>query len=162
MGPEPRQPAQCANPPLGACSARQWVLPRCPPFFEPRGDIQHHAPGISPPPFAAPHPQQGCRAMRQRILGSNTHPCCRRMVITTLISMFCLVAVQRKPDQCRMLPCVRHSRWLSKVLRVFGSTCSHGRQGGGGDGGTPGGHGYRNPCRENASPPSPNQLVPEI
>ena len=68
--------------------------------------------------------------MRQRILGSHTPPCHRRMVITTLSSMFCLAALQRnalqrKPDQCRMLPCVRHSRWLSKVLRLFGSARSH-------------------------------------
>ena len=62
--------------------------------------------------------------MRQRILGSHTPPCHTRMVITTLSSMFCLAA-QRKPDQCRMLPCVRHSRWLSKVLRLFGSARSH-------------------------------------
>ena len=34
MGPEARQPSQCADPPLGARSARQWVLPRCPLFFE--------------------------------------------------------------------------------------------------------------------------------
>ena len=66
----------------------------------------------------------GAWAMRQRILGSHTPPCHRRMVITTLSSMFCLAALQRKPDQCRMLPCVRHSRWLSKVLRLFGSARS--------------------------------------
>ena len=53
-------------------------------------------------------------AMRQRILGSHTPPCHRRMVITTLNSMFCLAAPHRKPDQCRMLPCLRHSTWLSK------------------------------------------------
>ena len=64
-------------------------------------------------------------AMRQRILGSHTPPCHRRMVIITLSSMFCLAALQCKPDQCRMLPCVRHSRWLSKVLRLFGSARSH-------------------------------------
>ena len=63
--------------------------------------------------------------MRQRILGSHTPPCHRRMVITTLSSMFCLAALQRKLDQCRMLPCVRHSRWLLKVLRLFGSARSH-------------------------------------
>ena len=65
------------------------------------------------------------RAMRQRILGSHTPPCHRRMVITTLSSMFCLAALQRKPDQCRMLPCIRHSRWLSKVLKLSGSAGSH-------------------------------------
>ena len=64
-------------------------------------------------------------AMRERLLGSHTPSCHRRMVITTLNSMFCLAALQRKPDQCRMLPCVRHSRWLSKVLRLFRSARSH-------------------------------------
>ena len=63
--------------------------------------------------------------MRQRILGSHKPPCHRHMVITTLSSMFCLAALQRKPDQCRMLPCFRHSRWLSNVLRLFGSARSH-------------------------------------
>ena len=38
----------------------QWVLARCSPFFEPRGDIHHPALGIMPP-FTAPHPKQGCR-----------------------------------------------------------------------------------------------------
>ena len=33
-------------------------------------------------------------AMRQRILGLHTPPCHKRMVITTLSSMFCLVALQ--------------------------------------------------------------------
>jgi hypothetical protein len=70
-------------------------------------------------------------AMRQRILGSHTPPCHRCMIITTLSSMFCLAALQRKPDQCRMLPCVRHSRWLSKVLRLFGSARSRTWGGGG-------------------------------
>ena len=65
------------------------------------------------------------RAMRQRILGSHTPPCHRRMVITTLSSMFCLAALQRKPDPCQMLPCVCHSKWLSKILRLFGSARSH-------------------------------------
>ena len=37
--------------------------------------------------------------MRQRILGSHMPMCHRRMVITTLSSMFCLAALQRKPDQ---------------------------------------------------------------
>ena len=57
MGPEPRQPAHRANPPLGAGSAGQWVLPRCPPFFGARRGIRHPALGISLP-FAAP-PQPG-------------------------------------------------------------------------------------------------------
>ena len=63
--------------------------------------------------------------MRQRILGSHTPPCHRGMVITTLILMFWIAALQRKPDQCRMLPCIRHSRWRSKVLRLSGSARSH-------------------------------------
>ena len=50
---------QCANPPLGAGSAGQWVLPRCRTFCDVRGDIHHPVLAISPP-FAAPHPQQGC------------------------------------------------------------------------------------------------------
>ena len=58
--------------------------------------------------------------MRQRILGSHTPPCHRRMVITTLNSMFCLAALQRKPNQC-----IRPSRWLSKDLRLSGSPRSH-------------------------------------
>ena len=29
-------------------------------------------------------------------------PCHRRMVISTLSSMFCLAALQRRPNQCRM------------------------------------------------------------
>ena len=64
-------------------------------------------------------------AMRQPILGSHTPPCHRRMVITTLSSMFSLAALQRKPDQCRMLPCIRHSRWPSKVLRLSRTARSH-------------------------------------
>ena len=44
---------------------------------------------------------RGWGAMRQRILGSHTPPCHRRVVSTTLSSMFCLAALQRKPDQCR-------------------------------------------------------------
>ena len=58
--------------------------------------------------------------MRQQILGSHVPPCHRRMVITTLSSMFCLAALQRKPNQC-----IRHSRWLSKFLRLSGSARSH-------------------------------------
>ena len=34
--------------------------------------------------------------MRQRIVGSHTPPCHRRMVITTLSSMFCLATLQRE------------------------------------------------------------------
>ena len=59
MGPEPHQPAPLVDPPLGARSAGQWVLPRCTSFFEPRGDLHHPALAISLP-FAARHPQQGC------------------------------------------------------------------------------------------------------
>ena len=33
MGREPRQPAQCANPPLGVHNVGHWVLPGCPPLF---------------------------------------------------------------------------------------------------------------------------------
>ena len=47
------------------------------------------------------HDHEVSMAMRQRILGSHTPPCHRRMVITTLSSMFCLAALQRKPDQCQ-------------------------------------------------------------
>ena len=63
--------------------------------------------------------------MGQRILGSHTPPCHRRMVITTLSSTSCLAAPQRKPDQSRMSPCMRHSRWLSKALWLSGSARSH-------------------------------------
>ena len=63
--------------------------------------------------------------MRQRILGSHTPPCHRRMVITTLSSMFCLATLPRKPDQCRMLPRMSYSRWLSNVLWLSGSARSH-------------------------------------
>ena len=35
LGPQPGQVAQRADPLLGARGAGQWVLPRCPPFFEP-------------------------------------------------------------------------------------------------------------------------------
>ena len=54
---------------------------------------------VSPPP-AVPF---SVGAMRQRILGSHTPPCHRRMVITTPSSMVCLAALQRKPDQCPFL-----------------------------------------------------------
>ena len=40
--------------------------------------------------------------MRQRILGSHTPPCHRHMVITTLSSMFCLAALQRRPVWCQL------------------------------------------------------------
>ena len=43
-------------------------------------------------------------AMRQRKLGSHMPPCHRRMVITTLFSVF-LAALQRGPVLC-------HTRWL--------------------------------------------------
>ena len=59
MGPQLRQPAQYADPPLDAGSTGKWVLRRWPPFLEPRGDLHHPAVGISPP-SAAPHPQQVC------------------------------------------------------------------------------------------------------
>ena len=58
MGPQPGQPAQRGDPPLGARSAGQWALPPCSPFFEPRGDLRYPALGILPP-VVAPHPQQG-------------------------------------------------------------------------------------------------------
>ena len=54
--------------------------------------------------------------MRQRILGSHTPPCHKRMVITTLLSVF-LAALQRGPV-------LYHTRWLLTVLSRF--------QGGGG------------------------------
>ena len=50
------------------------------------------------------------RAMRQRILGSHTPPCHRRMVITTLFSVF-LAALQRRPV-------LYHTRWLLTVLVI--------------------------------------------
>ena len=43
-------------------------------------------------------------ALRQRILGSHTPPCHRRMVITTLFSVL-LAALQRRPV-------LYHTRWL--------------------------------------------------
>ena len=48
------------------------------------------------------------RAMRQRELGSHTPPCHRRMVITTLFSVF-PAALQRRPV-------LYHTRWLLTVL----------------------------------------------
>ena len=59
-------------------------------------------------------------AMRQRILGSHTPPCRRRMVITTLSSMSCLAALQRRPYQCQLLPHMRHSRWLCVFFGCLG------------------------------------------
>ena len=59
-------------------------------------------------------------AMRQRILGSHTPPCHRRMVITTLCSMFCLAALQRRRVRCRLSVCMRHSGWLLNVLWLSG------------------------------------------
>ena len=47
-------------------------------------------------------------AMWQRKLGSHTPPCQRRMVITTLFSVF-LAALQRRPV-------LYHPRWLLIVL----------------------------------------------
>ena len=47
-------------------------------------------------------------AMRQRKLGSHTPPCHRRMVITTLFSVF-LAALQRRPV-------LYHTWWLLTVL----------------------------------------------
>ena len=47
-------------------------------------------------------------AMRQRKMGSHTPPCHRRMVITTLFSVF-LTALQRRPV-------LYHTRWLLTVL----------------------------------------------
>ena len=47
-------------------------------------------------------------AMRQRKLGSHTPPCHRRIVITTLFSVF-LAALQRRPV-------LYHTRWLLTVL----------------------------------------------
>ena len=50
-------------------------------------------------------------AMRQRKLGSHTPPCHRRMVITTMFSVF-LAALQRRPV-------LYHTRWLLTVLWLF-------------------------------------------
>ena len=55
----------------------------------------------------------GCGAMRQRILGSHTPPCHRRMVITTLFSVL-LAALQRRPV-------LYHTRWLLTVHRHWSS-----------------------------------------
>ena len=54
--------------------------------------------------------------MRQRILGLHTPPCHRRMVITTLSSIFCLVALQHRPVRCQLLIHMRHSGWLLNLL----------------------------------------------
>ena len=51
--------------------------------------------------------------MRQRILGSHTPPCHKRMVITTLFSVF-LAALQRRPV-------LYHTRWLLTVLWPWSS-----------------------------------------
>ena len=72
--------------------------------------------------------------MRQRKLGSHTPPCHRRMVITTLFSVF-LAALQRRPV-------LYHTRWLLTVLWLWSSgQVSLGRLGGGGalEGGVQGG-----------------------
>ena len=66
------------------------------------------------------HCLSGWVAMRQRILGSHTPPCHKRMVITTLSSMFCLAALQRRPVQRQLLTRMHHSRWLSNVLWLTG------------------------------------------
>ena len=55
----------------------------------------------------------GPRAMRQRKLGSHTPPCHRRMVITTLFSVF-LAALQRRPV-------LYHTKWLPTVLWLWSS-----------------------------------------
>ena len=52
-------------------------------------------------------------AMRQRILGSHMPPCHRRMVITTLFSVF-LAALQRRPV-------LYHTRWSLTVLWLWSS-----------------------------------------
>ena len=52
-------------------------------------------------------------SMRQRILGSHTPPCHRRMVITTLFSVF-LAALQRTPV-------LYHTTWLLTVLWLWSS-----------------------------------------
>ena len=52
-------------------------------------------------------------AMRQRKLGSHTPPCHRRMVITTLFSVF-LAALQRRTV-------LYHTRWLLAVLWLWSS-----------------------------------------
>ena len=72
-------------------------------------------PGVrSPAALALPSAPGGIgRATRQRILGSHRPPCHRRMVITTLSSMFCLAAggcpVCRLAQQCRTpLPTAAH------------------------------------------------------
>ena len=51
--------------------------------------------------------------MRQRKLGSHTPPCHRRMVITTLFSVF-LAALQRRPV-------LYHTRWLLTVPWLWSS-----------------------------------------
>ena len=45
------------------------------------------------------------RAIKQRIQSLHIPPCHRHMVIATILSsLYCLAALQRKPDQLRMLP----------------------------------------------------------
>ena len=51
--------------------------------------------------------------MRQRKLGSHTPPCHRRMVITTLFSVF-LATLQRKSV-------LYHTSWLLPVLWLWSS-----------------------------------------
>ena len=48
----------------------------------------------------APH-----KGHQQRIVSSHIPPCHRHMVIATIVgSLFCLAALQHKPNQSRMLP----------------------------------------------------------
>ena len=62
-------------------------------------------------------------AMRQRILGSHTPPCHRRMVITTLFSVF-LAALQRRPV-------LYHTKWLLTMLWHLALAFTAGGGGGG-------------------------------
>ena len=82
-------------------------------------------PGLGNAPLAPQRPTQAASvasahrdtgdtgAMRQRKLGSHTPPCHRRMVITTLFSVF-LAALQRRPV-------LYHTRWLLTVLWLWSS-----------------------------------------
>ena len=63
--------------------------------------------------LGVPYASEQCGAMRQRKLGSHTPPCHRRMVITTLFSVF-LAALQRRPV-------LYHTRWLLTVLWLWSS-----------------------------------------
>ena len=74
-------------------------------------------PSYPPPPNTGEgiclEPTNFDSAMRQRILGSHTPPCHRRMVIATLFSVF-LAALQRRPV-------LYHTRWLLTVLWLWSS-----------------------------------------